>query len=75
MNHSHTSPATVVDPVCGMTIAPSTAAGSSTYDGRTYHFCARACQAKFDAAPALYAPKVPATAAACSTGHSCCNAG
>lgn len=70
MSHS-----TVIDPVCGMSIDPATAAGSSTYDDRTYHFCNRGCQTKFEAAPALYVPSIPvppAAACGCSTAHSCC---
>lgn len=65
----------VIDPVCGMSIDPAKAVGSSTYDGTTYHFCSRGCETKFDAAPETYvAPAaVPAAAASCcSTGHSCC---
>jgi P-type Cu+ transporter len=78
MRHSTTATATatatVIDPVCGMTIDPATAAGSSVYDETTYHFCNPGCQARFDAAPALYVSSAPAPAAACgcSTGHSCC---
>ena len=55
MNHSTTANATVIDPVCGMTINPAKAVGSSTYEGKTYHFCSRGCESKFDAAPAQYA--------------------
>jgi Cu+-exporting ATPase len=77
MNHSSAVPATatVIDPVCGMTIDPATAAGSATYDDTTYHFCNRGCQAKFDAAPALYIPSAPepaASACGCSTTHGRC---
>jgi Cu+-exporting ATPase len=66
MNHSSAVPTTaaVIDPVCGMTIDPAMAAGSSVYGGTTYHFCNPGCQAKFDAAPALYVPSAPAPAAA-----------
>jgi Cu+-exporting ATPase len=56
---------TVTDPVCGMTIDPAEAAGSSTYDGTTHHFCSRGCQRKFDGAPALYAGSTTAAAASC----------
>ena len=66
---------TVTDPVCGMTIDPAKAVGTSTYDEQTFHFCSRGCETKFDAAPALYvgtAAAPAATAACCSTGHSCC---
>jgi YHS domain-containing protein len=45
--------ATVTDPVCGMTIDPAKAVGSSMYDGTTYHFCSRGCETKFDVAPEL----------------------
>ncbi|HEY0140167.1 MAG TPA: heavy metal translocating P-type ATPase [Thermoanaerobaculia bacterium] len=48
------SAAKVVDPVCGMTIDPATAAGSSTHDGTTYSFCSAGCKTKFDANPAQY---------------------
>ena len=40
-----------IDPVCGMTVQPSTAAGSSECQGRTYYFCATSCLAKFRADP------------------------
>ncbi len=34
----------VVDPVCGMTVNPSTAAGSFEFNGTTYFFCSQHCQ-------------------------------
>jgi P-type Cu+ transporter len=37
----------VVDPVCGMTIAPADAAGTHEHRGRTYYFCARSCLERF----------------------------
>jgi len=56
-----------LDPVCGMTVDPDHAAGSSTYRGQTIYFCGLHCKAKFDANPAAYAgdtePVVAATAA------------
>src|SRR5688572_14892273 len=42
------------DPVCGMTVDPANAAGSSTYQGTTYFFCSPSCKTKFDANPAAY---------------------
>ena len=48
---------TVTDPVCGMTVDPKKAAGSSEYQGQTYSFCSRGCKRKFDAAPEQYAKK------------------
>ncbi len=37
----------VLDPVCGMTIDPQTAAGHSEYEGEKYYFCGKGCLAKF----------------------------
>lgn len=42
------------DPVCGMTVEPNTAAGSTTHQGQTYWFCSQHCLAKFKADPAKY---------------------
>jgi Cu+-exporting ATPase len=41
-----------VDPVCGMTVNPETAAGTSERDGVRYYFCSPGCKAKFDAGAA-----------------------
>src|SRR5262245_38585393 len=46
------APAGEVDPVCGMTVDPATAAEAVTHDGRTYHFCSAHCAEKFRADPA-----------------------
>ncbi len=43
------------DVVCGMQFDPAKAAGSSEYQGTTFHFCSQGCKAKFDAKPAQYA--------------------
>jgi xanthine dehydrogenase accessory factor len=40
--------ASVVDPVCGMTVDSSTARHTSTVDGRTVYFCCPRCKATFD---------------------------
>ncbi len=42
------------DPVCGMEVAPGSAAGTSRHDGHTYVFCSRNCLEKFQADPARY---------------------
>ncbi len=39
-----------VDPVCGMTVDPARAAGTSERDGVRYYFCSQGCKQKFDAA-------------------------
>jgi Cu+-exporting ATPase len=57
MNHDHqhsSATATVRDPVCGMTIDPARAAGSSQERGETFFFCSLGCKAKFDASPGAY---------------------
>ena len=43
-----------IDPVCGMTVQPATAAGSYEYQGKTYYFCATSCLTKFRADPIHY---------------------
>ena len=43
-----------VDPVCGMTVDPATAAGSTVHHGHTYYFCSKHCVQKFTAAPEKY---------------------
>jgi Cu+-exporting ATPase len=37
-----------VDPVCGMTVDPATAAATSERDGTRYYFCSPGCKVKFD---------------------------
>jgi YHS domain-containing protein len=44
----------VKDLVCGMTIEEREAAGTSEYEGTTYHFCSIACKKKFDKDPGVY---------------------
>ena len=46
-----TAPAEVVDPVCGMTIAPADAVGHIEHRGQTYYFCSDACLTQFRADP------------------------
>jgi len=45
---------TVHDPVCGMDIDPTTAAGTSQYKGQTYYFCSLGCKKSFDKDPEKY---------------------
>ena len=46
------------DPVCGMMVDPSKAAGRSEYEGKAYYFCSQRCAERFSAEPAkfLHAP-------------------
>ena len=71
MSQSATANATTTDPVCGMSIAPTRAAASSTFEGETISFCSQSCKTTFDAAPEQYRqPVEPAPGACC--GPSCC---
>jgi P-type Cu+ transporter len=59
--------ASVIDPVCGMEVDPSEAAGSHEYEGKTYYFCNPLCLDRFRAEPEAFlapAAKPPAPAAA-----------
>lgn len=56
--------AKVQDPVCGMMIDADTAAGRSSYQGRTYYFCSAQCLRQFEADPARYASGSPSADAA-----------
>src|SRR5260221_7299567 len=64
--HSHSDhpsggPGTEIDPVCGMTVDPASAAGSVEHGGKTYYFCSTHCVEKFRADPERYlAPSPPA---------------
>ena len=52
---------TARDPVCGMTVDPSTAkGGSATHAGLAYHFCSNGCREKFVANPQHYLDQVSA---------------
>jgi Cu+-exporting ATPase len=40
-----------------MLVDPAKSAGTSSYQGKTYYFCAAGCKKKFDQNPAQYASK------------------
>ena len=46
--------AAAIDPVCGMTVQPATAAVFYEYQGKTYYFCATSCLTKFRIDPIHY---------------------
>lgn len=55
MSHDSSAvPITVTDPVCGMQVDPSRAAGKADYAGTTFYFCSQSCAAKFQSEPARY---------------------
>ncbi len=43
-----------IDPVCGMTVQPDSAAGSYVHAGKRYYFCSPGCLARFREDPAHY---------------------
>ena len=43
-----------IDPVCGMTVEPATAAGKVDHQGKTYYFCSQHCAHAFQLDPARY---------------------
>ncbi len=45
---------THIDPICGMTVDPATAAGKFDFEGREYYFCCTNCLRKFSADPRSY---------------------
>jgi P-type Cu+ transporter len=62
----------VTDPVCGMTIDPAFAAGTSQLEGKPYFFCSASCKGKFDADPTRFGAKPPESSSRGHSGHSCC---
>ncbi len=49
-----------IDPVCGMTVNPESAAGSFAYEGQTYYFCNPGCLHKFREDPKRFLkPQAP----------------
>ncbi len=52
-----------LDPVCGMTVDPATAAGAHDYRGERYYFCNPSCLARFKANPESFlSPRADAPA-------------
>lgn len=43
-----------IDPVCGMTVDPASAAGSHQHEGKTYYFCNPSCLERFKAEPTKF---------------------
>lgn len=68
-NQTPKGPASVLDPVCGMTVDAATTAHHAHHDGSEYHFCSARCREKFVADPAKYlSPRTAAPVAAAPTG-------
>jgi YHS domain-containing protein/uncharacterized membrane protein YraQ (UPF0718 family) len=52
----------VRDPVCGMTVDPTTATQRAEFRGQTYHFCSPGCRAAFEQEPERYLESAAAAA-------------
>jgi Cu+-exporting ATPase len=61
-------PSEVLDPVCGMRIAPDEAVGSHVHEGTTYYFCSAKCLEDFRANPMRFTQPsaMPATTVSAS---------
>ncbi|SIR55584.1 heavy metal translocating P-type ATPase [Bosea sp. TND4EK4] len=62
--HSHGAKESVKDPVCGMTVDPTTAKYRAAHAGETYFFCSAGCHGKFEADPEAYIGEKPTAPAA-----------
>jgi Cu+-exporting ATPase len=51
----------MIDPVCGMTVTPETAAGAWEHEGETYYFCSVGCMDRFRADPVSFLTSDPAS--------------
>ena len=49
------------DPVCGMMVDESSAAGHVQYLGMDYYFCSETCQQKFETSPQDYIEAAPSS--------------
>src|SRR2546430_5680057 len=46
-----TGPPKAKDPVCGMSVDPTKAAGKIAHNGKTYYFCSKRCEERFTQEP------------------------
>ncbi|KAF1005988.1 MAG: Silver exporting P-type ATPase [Luteibacter sp.] len=64
--------ATVIDPVCGMTVDPAKTPHHATHDNHDYHFCGARCRERFIAEPAKFlGPKEPEVPMPAGTIYTC----
>ncbi|MBP8062748.1 MAG: heavy metal translocating P-type ATPase [Brevundimonas sp.] len=64
--------AVVKDPVCGMSVDPTTTAHRASHDGQDYFFCSAGCRTKFVGDPARYLnPRVEAEPAIPGAIYTC----
>ena len=53
-DYSDGSPTRSIDPVCGMTVDESKAAGKAEFAGQFYYFCSKECKRNFEEEPRYY---------------------
>ena len=53
-DYSDNSSTRSIDPVCGMEVEESQAAGKTSYAGQVYYFCSKECQKNFEQDPGYY---------------------
>jgi xanthine dehydrogenase accessory factor len=58
------TPATAIDPICGMTVQVEGARHTAEHDGRTVYFCCGGCRERFLADPAAYSAPTAGSASA-----------
>ena len=63
-----TPPEKDIDPVCGMTV-DTAGAKPAVHAGHVYHFCSQDCREKFEASPARYLGRTPATSTGMEHSH------
>ena len=51
---TQTQPTTIIDPVCGMSVDPATAAAKTCHNGVEVYFCAQGCKQAFETHPQKY---------------------
>jgi len=69
--HASAGDGTVKDPVCGMTVDPTTAKHHTVHEGQGYWFCSAGCREKFIVDPDRYLNPAPAAPAPKGTIYTC----
>ena len=64
----HETLGSVIDPVCGMTIDPTTSAHHAEHEGQAFHFCSAGCRTKFIGDPDRYLTTDPKPGAPAPSG-------
>jgi Cu+-exporting ATPase len=68
----HQPTATAIDPVCGMSVDPASAANHAEHAGHRYFFCGARCRERFVAMPARFLEAKPVAAASAAAGQYTC---